>query len=243
MILSLALILAASDVPDSLVTARKLTDQLRYEEAVVEYERYLGLPERPNAERAKALFELAFIHLLLGDEVTARMRGTAAIEADAGLRLPPDAPPKQRDFFELIRAEHGSRPRLEVLPGDDADAPQRIHARLADPKRRVSAVFVRHSLGKTGPFHATRMACAADGQCAAEIPAPIGVEAWTAWYYVEANDPEGNTLALAANASAPLRVSVVSRAPWYQSPWIWAGSAAALIAAGALVYVTSTPTR
>lgn len=57
--------LAASNAgtPQSLLDARKLAEALRYEEAVVEYQRYLSTPERPVKERSLALFELSLIHI------------------------------------------------------------------------------------------------------------------------------------------------------------------------------------
>src|SRR5882672_7915977 len=87
-------------LPESLASARKLADALRYEEAVVEYQRYLGVAgDRPVRERASALFELGFIHLVLGDEATASARATDALALDATLSLPPSAPARQVDFL------------------------------------------------------------------------------------------------------------------------------------------------
>src|SRR5438067_2378412 len=77
-----------SEIPQSLIDARRLTDELRYEEAVVEYQRYLVDRDRPVKERAKALLELGFIHLVLGDEVSAEQRATEALDLDPTLKLP-----------------------------------------------------------------------------------------------------------------------------------------------------------
>ena len=52
-----------------------MAEQLRYEEAVVEYQRYLATPDRPIAERANALLELGFVHLVLGDQLERREPG------------------------------------------------------------------------------------------------------------------------------------------------------------------------
>src|SRR4051812_9699437 len=64
----------AESTPRSLLEARRLADQLRYEEAIVEYQRYLADNDRPANERAKALLEMGFIYLVLGDESTAQRR-------------------------------------------------------------------------------------------------------------------------------------------------------------------------
>src|SRR5690349_17731005 len=96
LLLSLALLTAsprAGEVPPSLVQARKLAQDLRFEEAVVEYHRYLGEGDRPTQERAQALLELGFLHLVLADTVNAQRRAAEALELDPTLALPPDAPP------------------------------------------------------------------------------------------------------------------------------------------------------
>ncbi len=102
----------------ALERARKLAEELRYEEAVVEYQRYLGAADRPATERAQALLELGFIHLLLEDETNAELRTTEALEQDAWVRAPAGTPPKQVELLERVRAQLAARPKLEVLPRD-----------------------------------------------------------------------------------------------------------------------------
>lgn len=228
----------AQTVRDPLQNARRLANELRYEEAIVEYHRYLGLPDRPLAERARALFDLAFLHLVLGDERSARLRAFEALESDPSLRLPSDAPSKQQDFLETTRKRFEARTRIDVLPPEDPDAPQRIRARVIDPEGRAKAVLLRHSLSPTGPFFGQRMVCAKE-VCTAELLAPQGVDTYTAWYFVEATDAEGTTLSRSASADAPLRVSIVAQEPWYRSPWVYAGGAAALLSAAAVFYAAS----
>jgi hypothetical protein len=63
----------SEDARPMLERARKLSGELRYEESVVEYQRYLGLEGRPATERAQALLELGYLHLMLED-TSMRMR-------------------------------------------------------------------------------------------------------------------------------------------------------------------------
>ncbi len=235
---------AATEVPQSLVTARKLADQLRFEEAVVEYQRYLIDANRPVAERARALLELSFLHLVLADEQSARKRAFEALELDSQLQAGKGAPQKQTDFLAQVRRELLSRPKLEVLPRSGEDTPQQVKVQLVDPERRVQRLWLRHSPTPTGPFYGQVLRCpeAKEGGrvCVGEIPPPSGSASYSAWYYAEALDEQGNTLARSASPSAPLQLSVIERSPWYKSPWIWGGGAALVIAVGAVVFVTSS---
>jgi hypothetical protein len=225
-----------------LENARRLAGELRYEEAVVDYQRYLALPDKPVAERARALVELGFIHFVLGDERTGQQRAFEALELDPSLRLSPEAPARQVRFFESMRQRFETRTRIEILPGQDASAPQRVRARVVDPLDQARSVLLRHALAAEGPFWGLAMRC--EGElCTGEIPGAAGAEAFTAWYYVEANDAEGNTLARGAGPQAPLRISVVTREPWYRSPWVYAGGAAAVVGAAVIFYAASAPAR
>lgn len=236
--------LAADDpaLSDPLRNAQRLTGELRYEEAVVEYQRYLALPDRPIAERARALFELGFIHLVLGDERNAHSRAFEALELDPSLRLPSGAPAREEKFLQSMRQAFEARTRLEVLPPENPDAPQRIRVRLVDPGKAAHSVLLRHSIASNGPFWGQPMRCVG-GQCEAELPIPRDSRGLTVWYYAEANDALGNTVARSGDPESPLRVSIVSRSPWYQSPWIYAGGAAVVVAAAAVFYVAATPSK
>jgi hypothetical protein len=227
------------DPVGALAEARKLSEQLRFEESLVEYQRYLGAPDRPARERARALLEIAFIHLVLADEVNAQRRAGEALELDPLITLPPDAPQKHADFLSSIRRVRQSRAKLEVLPRADADRPEEVHARRVDPEKRTRTVLLRHSLAKSGPFHGTPMRCT-DEECVGSIPPPDGGQAFTAWYFLEANDSEGNTVARAASAADPLQVSVIQRSPWYRSPYVWGGGAAILVGAAAVFFIASS---
>jgi hypothetical protein len=224
-----------------LASARKLADALRYEEAVVEYQRYLGSAgDRPAKERAAALFELGFIQLVLGDEANAKSRATEALELDPALSLPPSAPQRQVDFLSQVRRELSSRARLTVQARQAGDGPQLVRAKLFDPERKVKRVLLRHALSANGPFWASPMRCSED-DCRAELPSPAQGGDFTAWYFVEALDAKEATVASGASAREPLQLSVVASRPWYQSPVVWGVTGAALVAAGVVLYLLATP--
>ncbi len=235
--------LAAAEVPQSLLSARRLSDQLRFEEALVEYQRYLTDPNRPLAERSRALLELGFIHLLLGDELNAKKRTFEALELDANLRAGPGAPQKQVDFLADAKRELEARPKLEVLPRSGEEPPQQVRVKVTDPQRRVQQLLLRHGFSPAGPFYGQPLRCpeAKGGAvCVGEIPAPASALSYNAWYYAEALDAQGNTLAQSASASSPLQLSVVQRSPWYKSPWVWGGGAALVVGIGVVVFATAS---
>jgi hypothetical protein len=233
---------AAGEAQADLARARELAGALRYEEAVVEYQRYLGDTERPSAERAQALLELGFIHLLLDDAVNAEQRTTEALELDAWVRPPADAPQKQKDLVERVRAKLAARPKLEVLPREDASRPQQVRASLKDPQAKASEVLLRHAPVRGGPYRATPMVCR-EGTCEGELPSPTRAASFTAWYFVEALDAQGNTVARAANPLAPLQLSVIEQKPWYESPWVYAGGAALVVGAASVFFIASDPRK
>jgi hypothetical protein len=241
-----SLVVAQAPAPGAaqadLARARELASALRYEEAVVEYQRYLGHPDRPSAERAQALLELGFIHLLLDDTVNAEQRTTEALELDAWVRPPPDAPQKQRDLVERVRAMLAARPKLEVLPREDQSRPQLVRATLKDPQSRASEVLLRHAPAPGGPYRATPMVCQSD-TCEGELPAPARAASFTAWYFLEALDTQGNTVARAANPLAPLQLSVIEQKAWYESPWVYAGGAALVVGAASVFFIASDPRK
>lgn len=230
----------AVDAPTPLVEARKLADQLRYEEAVIEYQRYLGLPERPVRERANALVELGFIHLVLGDERTAEDRALQALELDPNLEVPASAPGRQQDFLSRLKKEFQTRPRLKVEPRQDDDDASVVRVSMADPQKRVKSVLLRHGLAASGPFHSTEMRCEGT-ECMGNIPPPVDASSFTAWYYVEAHDAAHLTLARAATPDSPLQLAVVGRKPWYTSPIVWGLTGAGLVAVSAVVFFLAPP--
>lgn len=235
----ISVVLSASvDASAALSSARKLADALRYEEAVVEYQRYLGgAAERPVRERASALFELGFIHLVLGDEVNAQSRALEALELDAGLTLAPSAPARQVDFLADVKRQFLTRTRVTVEQGEGTQA---VRAKLVDPEKKVKRVLLRHALASNGPFYSIEMKCVLD-VCSAELPSPQQGGDFTAWYFVEALDAKNATVASAADAREPRQLAVIGGRPWYQSPITWGIAGGALVAVGVVVYLLSPP--
>ncbi|MBS1149628.1 MAG: hypothetical protein H6Q89_1326 [Myxococcaceae bacterium] len=229
---------AQGELPQPLVDARKLAESLRYEEAVVEYQRYLAIGERPARERAEALLELGFIHLVLGDEANADIRAASALELDPGLELPASSAARQVDFLNKARKDFITRARLRVEPRLDDDAPGLVRVKVADPQQKVKRVLLRHALAATGPFHSTQMECRAEA-CTGAIPPPQDTNSFTAWYYVEALDEGQLTLARASGPDEPLQLAVVGRKSWYQSPVVWGIGGAALVAIATVAYLLS----
>jgi hypothetical protein len=227
-------------VPPVLAQARKLAEDLRFEEALVEYQRYLGDATRPPRERAQALLELALLHQALRDEVNALKRAIEALELSPTLSLPPGAASKQVALLDQARKQLRGRVRLELVPRAEAEPPSRVRARLTDPERRSRQVLLRHALAADGPYWSASMSCQSD-ECAGDIPQPAGADAYQAWYYVQANDAQGNTLAQAAGPASPMQVYVRYDRPWYSNPWVWVGGAALMVSAGTLAYVATRP--
>jgi tetratricopeptide (TPR) repeat protein len=229
---ALALVSAASG---PLAEARKLAEQLRYEEAVVEYQKYLALPERPTAERAQALLELGFLHLVLGDEATAEARAQEALELDPTLTAEPGSPPKQVEFLTKMRRRAETRARLAAEPRQADDAPTLVRVSLADPEGKVKRVLARHATQSHGPFASVELTCEA-GACQGTLPRPKDASSSTAWYYFEALDAAQGTLARAGTPETPFQLAVVDEKPWYTKPVVWAIAGAALVGVAAVGY-------
>lgn len=222
----------------SLEAARRLSAELRYEEAAVEYESYVGDASEPAPERAKAYLELGFLHFVLGHRELAWDRALKGFELDPEVKPSPGAPAKQVEFAEGVRSEFAARVSLEVLPPADPSHPERIQVRLLDPKQKSRSVLLRHALAPSGPFYGAPMQCA-QAVCLGEIPVPRETEAFTAWYYPEAIDSDGNTLVTRGPSSrSPLRVSLVNKPEWYRSPWVWGGASAAVVAVAMVVWAS-----
>ncbi len=229
---ALALVAAASG---PLAEARKLAEQLRYEEAVVEYQKYLALPERPSAERAEALLELGFLHLVLGDEATAEARAQEALELDPKLSTAPGSAPKQVEFLAKMRRRAEARARLELVPRQADDAPTLVRVSLFDPEGKVKRVLARHATKSGGPFASVELACDS-GACQGTLPRPKDQSSSTAWYYLEALDAAQGTLARAGTPDAPFQLAVVDEKPWYTKPLVWMVAGAALVGVAAVAY-------
>lgn len=228
------------DISQTLVNARRLAEELRYEEAVVEYQRYLGEAQRPFKERARALLELGFLHLILGDEVNAQRRALEALELDEQVKVPSAASQKEQDFVQKIRKMVAERTHIEVVAKQPDDPPDMVRITFTDPKSQVRRVLLRHALAANGPFYSTQMTCES-GACNAQIPPPKDGNDFTAWYYVEAVDDAGNTVGQEAGPGSPLQVSIAGLRPWYSSPWVWGLGGAVIVGAAAVFFVASSP--
>lgn len=231
---------APATTPSSLVDARKMAEQLRYEESVVEYQRYLATPDRPVAERATALLELGFAHLVLGDQANAESRALEALELDPKLSVPTTSPTKQVDFLAKMRKLYLSRARLEVQPRDDADPPYVVKVRVVDPENKVTRVLLRHALTSTGPYYSTDMRCE-EQLCTGTIPPPKDATSFTAWYFAEALDATQATAAKAGGPDAAFQLSVVNQKPWYTSPVVWGATGAVLVGVATVVFLLAPP--
>lgn len=231
----LVLAATATATPPSLLEARKLSDQLRYEEAVVEYQRYLAVPERPLKERASALLELGFIHLVLGDQANAETRALEALELAPDLSVPSSAPAKQVDFVARMKKVYLARARIALEPRQDGDQPFVVRVTVADPEKKVARVLLRHALTSTGPFYSSEMTCDGDA-CVGSIPPPKDASSFTSWYYVEALDGAQATAAKVGSPESPLQLAVVDQKAWYTSPVVWGITGAALVGIATVVY-------
>lgn len=237
---SAALAATPPEVPPSLLEARKLADQLRYEEAVVEYQRYLSQAGRPARERASALVELGFIHLVLGDEATASARALEALALDESPALLPGAPAREVDWLKAQQQEFSRRARVKVDPRRDDDPALLVRATIVDPGGKVKWVLLRHARAPEGPYEAVPMQCE-DHKCSAMLPVAANATDATAWYWIEALDEKKATLAQAAHPQAPLQLAVIGRRPWYQSPLVWGITGATLVGIAAVVFALSPP--
>lgn len=230
----------SAELPATLKAARALAEQLRYEEAVVEFQRYVNLPERPAKERSAALFDLGFIHLVLGDDVNARQRAMEALELDEDLKLSPNAPARQSEFLNQQRREFRSRAKLVLEARQNDDGPTLVRVRLFDPSERVRRVLLRHALAPEGPYLSTDMRC--EGWvCSGTVPQPRGATTFNAWYYVEALDEGRQSVARVGSAEQAQVLAVSGRVAWYQSPWVWGIGGAAVVAVTAVVFLLAPP--
>ena len=226
--------------PPSLTEARRLADALRYEEALLEYQRYLSLPQKPSRERAEALFDMGFLYWVLGDQASAFAKAEEALDLWPSLTLPPSAPSKQLSFLSQARSLRQVQVTLSEAPKEEIDEPETVRVKVEDAEQRVKKVFLRHALSLAGPFYAVEMTCESQ-KCHAQIPPPAGSGNYTAYYYVEGSDENGTTLATESSPFKPRKLSVVRPKPWHSQPWAWAGIGAAAIATGVVIYLLAPP--
>jgi hypothetical protein len=226
--------------PELLGEASKLVEQQRYEEAVVEFQRYLTDTTRPAAERARALFELGFVHVVLGDDANADARALEALTLNPTLSVAANAPPRQLAFLKKSKEAFAARPQM-TLEKPPADAPAHaVHLSLKDPKQRVQRVLLRHAPSPQGPYRSTQMQCS-ETDCSALIPSTESKELATSYYFVEALDAQQRTLTQLNSERDPMQVVVVEPKSWYKSPVVYGVAGTAVVAIATLVYFLVPP--
>ncbi len=227
---------APTGAATGLAEARSLTAQARYEEAIVEYQRYLTMPERPTQERAQALLELGFLHTTLGDTTNGDARAMESLELDSKVTSAPGSPAKLNDFLTRMRKRFEARPVLQLAEGDGSAAPNVVNVNFADPEHSVQRVLIRYAEAKSGPFASVEMSCTASG-CTGAIPTGTSSKgSLTFWYFLEALDAKQATIARSGSAENPLQLAIVDTRPWYQSPVVWAGAGVALVGIATVIY-------
>ncbi len=217
-----------------LTEARSLSSQARYEEAVVEYQRYLTQPDRPTLERAQALIELGFLYVTLGDTATGDARALEAFEVDSKVTAAPGSSSKLQEFLARAKKRFEARPVLQVADRDGSAAPNVVTVSFSDPEHSVQRVLVRYAESKSGPWASVEMSCL-DSRCTGAIPMS-SKSSLTLWYFIEALDARQATVARAATAESPLQLAIIDSRPWYQSPVVWAGTGVALVGIATVIY-------
>lgn len=202
---------------------------------------------------------LGLAHLSLGNEVEAQQAYRQLLQAQPDFRLPRETPPKLLRLYERILEEiRQGRVRqvsiqLEPLPDATAGAAAAARARVEGlPLGAKVRLYFRRAGAEA--FSAVDFARKAPGAYEALIPGyamppePAGYELE---YYVEVADPTQRRLAGRGDAFNPFSLRVLpqrpdaaapaaSEAPWYQNPYVWAGSGAVAVAAGAGVLIALT---
>ncbi len=232
---------AFEGVPEPLLEAAKLVEQLRYEEAVVEYQRYLTDRSRPEQERARALLELGFVHMVLGDEANADARTVEAFTLSSNLTLPTTASPRQIAFFKKAKESFAARPQLSMRARLNDDTVNLVRLTLLDPKNKIQRVLLRHANSPDGPYFSTAMDCSRAPECEAAIPPPVGEMAMSSYYFVEALDEKQRTLTQLSSARDPLQMVIVESKSWYKSPVTWGIAGAAMVGIATLIYFLVPP--
>ena len=144
-------------------------------------------------------------------------------------------------LLEAAQKQLRSRVKVDLVPREESEPPSRVRAKMSDPDHRARTLLLRHALASEGPYGSSAMSCRGD-QCVGDLPQG-GASAYTAWYYVEANDAEGNTLARAAGPDSPMQMAVQIDKPWFSNPLFWVGGGALLVGAAGVVFLASQPAR
>lgn len=222
--------------------ARRLNDELKFEEARAAYEQAANVRLASTDEVVAAYQGLGIAAATLGDEAAAReaFLRLLALRPDARLEGS-DISPRQRAPFEAaqrfskdkgpLRLEH------DVAPSWPIGEPVAVRVDVSSDWLALVAGVRLNYRRAPGAYQEL----AATGRRPYEILVPAspsgGVE-----YFLEAVDRHGCPLSTLGSADAPLRVAVVAAeapgAPLHRRPWLWV-VVGALVAAGATALVVS----
>lgn len=106
-----------------ILRAKRLVQQLEYEQAREVVLEVLADPRANDTERFSAAMLSGRIHVILERDVTARLHFRTALDIVPDADLPKNDPPKIRAFFEAVKAEHAAdrdRPRVNNTGAPDA---------------------------------------------------------------------------------------------------------------------------
>lgn len=192
--LALAL-LPAQTAAERLAKAEAAMAGLDYEAAAVELEVLLGDASLTEDEQIRANLLAGMANRVIGRDVDARMHFSFVLSRRPDAELPPDASPKLRTFFELIRSEQlrlpvprptvDTHPAPVARPGPQLQVSERavVEARSWTPQHTVAAVvggLGALGFGASGFFTAVALSNeqAADALCVGRQCAdPRGFEA------------------------------------------------------------------
>lgn len=112
-IAALTTVLMSATPAQDLAEARAAEAELDYARAKVLLVGFLDRSDMSDRERLEAHFLAGQIERILGNETEARLHFLTVLTTQPGWTLSPDAPPKVRTFFELVRAEVRERRRAD----------------------------------------------------------------------------------------------------------------------------------
>src|SRR6185295_4251692 len=258
---ALALTLSAGPRAPELARAQEMLERGDYEEALRTLADRLDHSADLSEDELVEIYRLlGLAHLSLGNEVEAMEAYRQLLQACPDFRLPRETPPKlQRLYARIVDDIRKGKVRpvsvqLEPLPDEPAGAAAVARAKVeALPLGARVRLYFRRAGAEA--FSAVDFARKEPGAYEALIPGyaltaePRGYDVE---YYVEAADAGQRRLAGRGDAFNPLSFRVLparpqeakpppaAEAPWYQNPYVWAGSGAVAVAAGAGVLIAVT---
>jgi hypothetical protein len=103
--------------------ARSMTAALDFDGALPVLKSLVAQPDIPPGPRAQILIELALAYVNVGDQGGASSAFARALTFDANVALPPLAPPKAVQLFEVERQKLAPAPQPPAQPQAPATAP------------------------------------------------------------------------------------------------------------------------